>query len=85
MVSSNGMLVRRLSVSKVAMIKVASKLTTSSANKNESLTINSLAVKGDKIGTENFARLYVRVLITDKMGRKEGRLSVIGLCTLSLL
>ena len=48
-------------MSKFAMIQLASKLTTSSANKNESWTVNSL------IGTKNFATLYVGVPITDKM------------------
>ena len=58
-VSSNGMLVKRLSMSKLAMIQLASKLTTSSAKEKESWTVNSLTVKGDKIGTKNFAKLYV--------------------------
>ena len=84
MVSSNGMLVKRLSPSKLAIIQLVSKLTTSSANENESWTVNSLTVKGDKIGTKNFARLYVGVPIANKMGRKEGQLSMIGLCDLAL-
>ena len=84
MVSSNGMLVKRLSTSKVGMIQLASKLPTSSANENESWTVNSLTVKSDKIGTKNFARLYVGVPIADKMGQKEGQLSMVGLCTLAL-
>ena len=66
MVSSNGMLVKRFSTSKLAMIQLASKITTSSANENESWTVNSLTVKGDKIGTKNFARLYVDMPIADK-------------------
>ena len=68
MVSSNGMLVKMLSTSKLAMIPLASKLTTSSANENEPWTVNSLTVKGDKIGTKNSVRLYVDVPIADKMG-----------------
>ena len=36
MVSSNGMLVKRLSTSKLAMKELASKLAASSANENES-------------------------------------------------
>ena len=83
-VSFNGMLVKRLSRSKLAMIQFVSKLTISSANENDSWTVNSLTVKGGKIGTKNFARLNVGVSIADKMGQKEGRLSVIGLCTLAL-
>ena len=78
------MLVKRLSTSKLAMIKLASKFAASPANENESWAVNSLAFKGDKIGTKNFARLYVGAPIADKMGRKEGQLSIIGLCTLAL-
>ena len=84
MVLSNGMSVKRFSTSKLAMIQLASKLTTPSANENESWTVNSLTIKGGKIGTKNFARLYVGVPIADKMGRKEGQLSMKGLCTLAL-
>ena len=47
------------------MIQLASKLATSSANENESWTVNSLTVKGDKIGTKNFSRLCVGVLIAE--------------------
>ena len=67
MVSSNGVLVKRVSTSKVAMIQFASKLTTSSANENESWTVNSLTVKNDKIGTMNLPRLYVSVPIAYKI------------------
>ena len=68
MVSSNGILVKRLSTSKLSMVQLASKLATSSANQSESWTVNSLTVKGDKIETKNFARLYVGVPIAHKMG-----------------
>ena len=78
------MLVKKLSMSKLAMMQLASNLATSSADENESWTVNSLTVKGDKIGTKNIARLYVGVPIVDKMGRKEGQLSMIGLWTLAL-
>ena len=78
------MLVKRLSTSKLALIQLASKITTSSANENESWTVNSLTFKGHKIGTKNFARLHVGVSIADKTGRKEGQLSVIGSCILAL-
>ena len=70
MVSSNEMLVKRLSTSKLTMIQLASKLTTSSANENKSWTVNSLTVKDDKIGTKNFARLYVGVSIADKLAER---------------
>ena len=49
MASSNEMLVKGLSSSKLATIELNSKLTTSSANENESKPANSLTVKGDKI------------------------------------
>ena len=78
------MLRKRLSVSKLAMIQLESKLAASSANENEFWTVNSLTVKGDKIETKNFARLYVGVAIADKTGWKEGHLSMVGLCTLTL-
>ena len=85
MVSSNGMLIKRLSMSKLAMTQLVSKLTTSSANESQSWTVNSLTVKDDKIGTKSFAKLEVGVPIADKMGRKDGQLLMIGLCTLALL
>ena len=81
MVSSNGVLEKRLSTSKLALIQLESILETSYANKNESWTVNSLTVKGDKIGTKNFARSYAGVLIADKMDQNERQLSMIGLCT----
>ena len=79
------MLVKSLSTSKLAMIQLVSKLATSSANENEWWTVNSLTRKGGKMGTKIFARLYDGVPIADKMGRKKGQLSMIGLCTLALL
>lgn len=57
--------------SKLAMIQLASKLTTFSR-------CNSLTVKGDKVETKNFARLHIGVPTTDAMIRKEGKLSMIG-------
>ena len=84
MVSSNEILVKRLSTSKLAMIQLASKSATSFGNENTSWTINSLTVKGDKIETKNIARLHVGAPISDKTGRKEGQISMIILCTLSL-
>ena len=47
--------------SKLAMIQLTSKLSTFSANENESRAVNSLTAKGDQIVTKNFARLYVGV------------------------
>ena len=49
MVTSNGILVKRLSTSDLAMIQLVSKSTTSSAN--NSWTLNSLTVKCNKIKT----------------------------------
>ena len=84
MVSSNRVLAKRLSVSKLAMIQSVSKLTISSANESESWMVNSLTVKGDKIGTKDFARMYVGEPIVNKMGQKEWQLSMISLCILAL-
>ena len=61
------------------MIQLAPK----SANENEPWTVNLLRVKGDKIETKKFARLYFGVPIADKMVRKKGQLSMIGLRTLT--
>ena len=66
------------------MIQSVSKSTISSANESESWTVNSLTVKSDKIGTKNFARMYVGVPIVNKMGQKEWQLSMISLCTLAI-
>ena len=63
--SSTGMLVKRISVSKLVMIQLESKLAASSVNENESWSVNSLIVKGDKIGTKNIGILYVGVAIAD--------------------
>ena len=84
MVSSNWILVKILSTSKLAMIQLASKLATFSANESKSWTVNWFTVKGDKIETKNFARLNVGVPIADKIDQKEAQLSMIGLCTLAL-
>ena len=83
-VSFDGMFVKMLSTSKFTMIQLASKLATFSTNENDSWTVNWLTVKGDRIGTQNFARLYVSVPVADKMGRKKGQLKMIGLFTLPL-
>ena len=50
---------KTLSTSRLIMIYLAPKLTTSSAKENESWPVNSLTVKGDKIESKNFAKLCV--------------------------
>ena len=60
------------------------KLETSSANENESCTENLLDVRGDKIGTKNFANLQVGVPVVDKIGQNLGQLLVTGLYTFGL-
>ena len=73
--TSNGMQAKRLSTSKLAMIQLASKLTTSSSvNKNEPWTLNSSTGNGEKIRIKNFPRLYVCFLIVDTMEGKERKL-----------
>ena len=61
MVCSNGLLMKRLSTSKLALIQLASKLITSSANKHELWSVNSLKAQSDIIGTKNVTTLYVGV------------------------
>ena len=73
-----------LSTSKLTMIQLALKVSTSSADENMLWAVNSLTVRGDKMWTKNFAKLYVGLLTADKMGRKEGQLSMIELRTLAL-
>ena len=60
------------------------KLKTSSTNENESCTKNSIYVRGDKIGTKNFANLQVGVPIVDKIGWNLGQLLITGLWTFGL-
>ena len=73
--TSSGMQAKRLSTSKLAMIQLASKLTTSSSvNKNEPWTLNSSTGNGEKIRIKNFPRLYVCFLIVDTMEGKERKL-----------
>ena len=55
--SFKGILVNKLSISRLAMKWSGQKLETLSANENESCTENSLDVRGDKIGTKNLANL----------------------------
>ena len=43
----------------------------------------SLVVRGSSTGTENFANLYVGVLMANKIGLKDGRPSVTILWTLA--
>ena len=81
-VSSKGMLVSREFTSKLPIKKSGRWSTISSAKWKESYTVNSLVVKGFKIGTKNFADLSVGVFKTDKIGRNGGRSSTFALCTL---
>ena len=55
--SFKGILVNKLSTSRLAMKWSGQKLETSSSNENESYTENSLDVRGNKIGTKNLANL----------------------------
>ena len=82
-VSFKGILVNRDSMSKLAITRLESNVKSSSAKENESLIVYSLDVKDASKGTKNFAILYVGVPISDKMGRKGGTPSLIGLCILT--
>ena len=77
------MLVKSDSTSKLAITRLESKLNNSSANENESLTVYSFEIKGANKGTKIFVNLYVVVPISDKIGRKGGTSSSIGLCILA--
>ena len=55
--SFKGILVNKLSISRLVMKWSEQKLETLSANENESCMENSLDVRGDKIGTKNLANL----------------------------
>ena len=55
--SFKGILLNKLSISRLAMKCSGQKLETLSAKVNESCTENSLDVRGDKIGTKNLANL----------------------------
>ena len=84
-VSPKGMLVNRLSTSKLPIRFLELSFLTSLANENESWTVYSFSVKGFKIGTRNLAKSYVGVPIADKIGHKDGQLSLTGLWTLACL
>ena len=75
-VSSNGMLVKRKSTSRLPIKNSESSSTISSAIKaNESFTAYPLLVKEFKIGTRDFTNSWVRVLSADKIGQKGRKLS----------
>ena len=85
MVSPSWVLVNMVFISKLPIIQLASKLATSSSNKNESWAVNSLTIKVHTIETKSFARLFIDIPIADKMGLKESQLSMIGLRILALM
>ena len=70
------MLVKRDSVSKLAMNNPESCSITSLVNSKIFLMMNLLVVIGSKIETKCLAILYDEVLIADKMGRRGGQLSI---------
>ena len=55
--SFKGILVNKLSISRLAMKWSGEKIETLSANENESCTESSLDMRCDKIGTKNLANL----------------------------
>ena len=82
--SFKGILVNKLSISKLTIKWGGQKLKTLSANENESCTKNSLDVRGEKKGTKNLAKSYVGVPIIDKIGWNLGQLLITGLWTFGL-
>ena len=71
-VSSNGILVKRDSMSKLVIQCAQRKEDTSSANENESFIVQSFNVTVVNNGTRNLASLYDGVFIAERMGRREG-------------
>ena len=69
-VFSSEMLLKRKSISRLPLKNSESCSTISSAKTNEYFTVYLLLVKDFKIGTRNFANLYVGLLIAGKIGRK---------------
>ena len=49
----------------------------------KSFTVNSFWVISDRIGTKNFASLYVGVPISEKIGLNVGNPFIMVLCTLA--
>ena len=72
------MLVKRDSISKLAMNDPESCSMTSLANSKLFLIVNLLVVIGSKIGTKCLAILEEGVLIADKVGRRGVKLSIKG-------
>ena len=70
-------------MSKFVITILESNIKSSPEKENESLIVYSLDVKGARKGTKNFAILYERVPISDKIGRKGGTSSLISLCILA--
>ena len=56
-ISFKGILVNKLSITRLVMKWSGQKLETLSVDENESCTKKSLDVRGDKIGTKNLANL----------------------------
>ena len=81
-VSSNGMLVKRDSTSRMAMKSPGSWSAISLANSKLFFTVYIWVVIGCRRGTRNFARLFVGILIADIIGLKGGQLSANCLWTL---
>lgn len=52
---------------------------------NESWTVYSFSDKGFKIGRRNLAKSYIGMPIANKIGRKDGQVSFVGLWTSACL
>ena len=82
MVCSRDMLVKSESISKLLMELLESWSAISVIKLNESLTVYLLVVNGSKIGTRNFASLYIGVCEADEIGLKGGQPSTYFLSSL---
>ena len=81
-VSSKGMLVKSASTSKEPMDRDASWSNNSLLNSNELFILKGPLAMGFKMGTKNFAKLYIAVPMTDNIGLILGNPLANGLCTL---
>ena len=77
----NGILVKRISTSRLAIKQLKSKLIIDLRNENHSGTVNLFLIEGDKIGKKSLAKLHKIILFVTKMHRNDGKFFVPGLFT----
>ena len=82
MASLRRILVKSESTSRLPMKILLSWCTISSAKAKESLTVNSLNVIKESLGTKNFTSLLLGVTVAESIVRNDGQTSVVAFCTL---